>query len=473
MQLIGDRYSVLAKLGQGGSSITYAAIDRKTNQKVALKALSLVGLEEWKKVELFEREAKILQQLNHPAIPQYIDYFKIETEADVYFYLVQQLASGQSLADLVDQGWQPDEATVKNIAEQILEILVYLQQLTPPVIHRDIKPQNIIYQADTNQLFLVDFGAVQDTYRHTVVGSTVVGTYGYMAPEQYRGGAILSTDLYSLGCTILFLLSRKSPAELPQKKLKLDFRNAVNIKRDFANWIDKLIEPNTNKRFPTAAAALLVLQQKKSLQDYSENCLDKPRYTSIRISQDEEQLTIEIPPPYLRKKVNKRFYVWLLWTSIDLLNRLAILLSVNIAGKIYIIIGFYNLIRNPNRADSRWEYLFLILYIVSIAPDYDLSIPAFSACLIIIDIIVKLFFKINFVRELFSTTRITLQKDDPFSVSDITNRLMIAKKAFRNWRKLRCPASPQTIPFSNTFITTPEKSWLKAEMQKYIEQTEK
>ena len=155
-KIINDRYSILNKLEQGGSSITYAAIDNKTNQLVAIKALSLTGLEDWKKIELFEREAKILQQLNHPAIPKYIDYFKIETEDNIYFYIVQQLAPGQSLAQLISHGWIPEENTVKDIAEKILEILVYLQQLTPSVIHRDIKPQNIIYQPDTGKLFLVD-----------------------------------------------------------------------------------------------------------------------------------------------------------------------------------------------------------------------------------------------------------------------------------------------------------------------------
>ena len=476
MELIGDRYFILNKLGQGGSSITYAAIDQKTHKKVAIKALTLTGLENWKKIELFEREAKILQQLNHPAIPQYLNYFKTETESDLYFYIVQQLAFGQSLADLISQGWQPEEATVKNIAEQILEVLVYLQQLNPPVIHRDIKPQNIIYQPDTNKLFLVDFGAVQDTYHHTVMGSTVVGTYGYMAPEQYRGGAVLSTDLYSLGCTLLFLLIRESPANLPQNKLKLRFRNAVNIKRDFANWIDKLIEPNITNRFPTAAAALLVLQEKKSIQDYPNNPIEKPQYTSIKISQEEEKLIIDIPPPYQRKRFNRSFYFWLLWISISLLNRLAILGSVNLAGKIYIIIGFYNMFCNHDKADSKFEYLFLFLliYLWSIAPDYNLTIPAFSIYLLITDIVVKLILKHNFVRRLLLKTKITLQKDDFSPNSGFANRfiIVIAKKGFVDWHTKYFKYNSQSIHLLKTFITAHEQSWLQAEIHKYIKLNE-
>ena len=288
--ILENRYIIKEKLGQGGSSITYSAIDQETDQSVAVKSLSLTGLNDWKKIELFEREAKILQQLDHSAIPRYLDYFQIETNSDVYFYIVQELAPGQSLTELVANGWQPEEATVKQIAQQILEILVYLQQLTPPVIHRDLKPQNIIYQPDTEKLFLVDFGAVQDTYKHTVVGSTVVGTYGYMAPEQYRGGALLSTDLYSLGCTLLFLLTRQSPADLPQKKLKIDFRNQVAITKDFANWIDKLIEPNQSDRFPQAESALLVLQAKQDLKAYQTATITKPKNSQLKIIRESDHL---------------------------------------------------------------------------------------------------------------------------------------------------------------------------------------
>lgn len=148
---------------------------------------------------------------------------------------------------------------MRDIAIQLLEILTYLHSLTPPVIHRDIKPQNII-RNNHGKIYLVDFGAVQDTYHNTVTGgSTVVGTYGYMAPEQFKGQAVFSTDLYGLGTTLLFLLTQKCPTELPQRQLKIDFRSHIKASFDFVDWLDTILEPSIKNRFHNANTALLAL----------------------------------------------------------------------------------------------------------------------------------------------------------------------------------------------------------------------
>ena len=260
--IINDRYRIVGILGQGGNAITYKAEDLKNGNIVAIKAMSLSHLKDWKQLELFEREAEILKKLNHPSIPRYLDYFTVDTESDRSFYIVQDLVVGESLAQLVEKGWRTNENGVKKIAGQILEILGYLQSFNPPVIHRDIKPQNLILGTD-QRVYLIDFGAVQTTYHSTLAGSsTVVGTFGYMSPEQFRGQTVPATDLYALGATLLFLLTHRSPAEIITENLKLNFRHHVQISEDFAYWLEKILEPELEKRFSSAQEALESLTNK-------------------------------------------------------------------------------------------------------------------------------------------------------------------------------------------------------------------
>ncbi|MEG4173133.1 MULTISPECIES: ankyrin repeat domain-containing protein [unclassified Microcoleus] len=257
-------YQIKKLLGEGGSSTTYEAVDLQTHQRVALKALSLQKMNDWKVLELFEREANVLSKLNHPGIPRYLDYFYVDTPDNRCFYIVQELAQGQSLASLVENGWHASEPEIKHIAAQILEILVYLHSQTPPVIHRDIKPENIVFKSPINshqpkdwEVCLVDFGAVQNTYYNTLMrGSTVVGTYGYMAPEQFLGQAVPATDLYGLGATLLYLLTHRSPAELPTNILEKDFRSQIQISSAFAEWLGKTIASDLENRFRSAKEAL-------------------------------------------------------------------------------------------------------------------------------------------------------------------------------------------------------------------------
>jgi ankyrin repeat protein len=277
-EIVAQRYRIVTPLGEGGSSITYCAEQLETGERVVLKVLSLRNQADWKRIELFEREAQVLAKLTHPGIPRYVEYFYLDTETDRTFYIAQQLAQGQTLAQLVETGWHGTEDEIKQIAVQILNILVYLHQLKPPVVHRDIKPQNIILKRDGSagdpnssnpqmQVSLVDFGAVQQTYHSTLArGSTIVGTFGYMAPEQFRGQAVPATDLYGLGATILFLLTHRSPSDLPVKGLKIDFRKQVKISPQFANWLEKMLEPDVDLRFSSASEALKVLGENRSVE---------------------------------------------------------------------------------------------------------------------------------------------------------------------------------------------------------------
>lgn len=144
MKIIHSRYEIVEKLGQGGVGITYKAKDLQANHFIAIKVISFRQITDWKIIDLFEREVRVLKQLDHPAIPKYLDSFEIDTEDDRLFCIVQALAPGKNLAQWIQEGWRPDEQTVKAIAQQLLEVFIYLQTLTPPIIHRDVKPQNTL-----------------------------------------------------------------------------------------------------------------------------------------------------------------------------------------------------------------------------------------------------------------------------------------------------------------------------------------
>jgi hypothetical protein len=295
--IIDGRYRVLRCLGQGSSGITYAAEVLATGHEIALKELSLRGLQDWKKIELFEREARILKTLNHPAIPQYIDAFQVDTADNRWFYLAQDLAQGTSLANWVEAGGRVDEAEARRIAAAVLDVLTYLHGLNPPVIHRDLKPQNII-RRDDGHLYLVDFGAVQTVYRDGQ-GSTVVGTYGYMAPEQFRGQAVPATDLYGLGATLLFLFTHQSPADLPQERLRINFRPYLSVSAPFADWLDQLIDPLVEDRFASAPVALTALTQPAPLVGPAPaRPLSRrpPAGTRVQLQKSPTELSITIPP---------------------------------------------------------------------------------------------------------------------------------------------------------------------------------
>ncbi len=257
----GDRlagnYVIERVLGRGGFGTTYAARDPQ-GREVAIKQLDLRHVDDWKSVELFEREAAVLQRLNHPRIPNYIDFLPIE--ADRAGLLIQELAPGTPLDRVLEEEGRLDEERVVSIAQQVLEVLAYLGGLRPPVVHRDIKPANLVLDREGG-VRLVDFGAVKDAAgRASTIGSTVAGTFGYMAPEIIRGSGEPRSDLYALGMTMISLLTGLAPTELPSKRLKPEFRGRVQCSVGVLDVIDRLIEPVPDDRYADASAAREALE---------------------------------------------------------------------------------------------------------------------------------------------------------------------------------------------------------------------
>jgi eukaryotic-like serine/threonine-protein kinase len=361
---IDNRYQIINLLGEGGSGKTFQAIDTLTQQPVAIKILSLRRAQDWKTIELFEREAKILAQLNHPQIPKYLDFFRAKIDREDTFCIVQEIAPGRSLWEWMNNGYQFTQIEVRAIAIQVLEVTNYLQSFSPPIIHRDLKPQNIL-MTEAGTISLVDFGAVRDTYHLTITGgSTIVGTYGYMAPEQFVGRAVLATDLYGLGATLVYLLTGTDPGELPQTQMKIDFRDRVQVTEDFGRWLERLLEPIPEDRFTNAEIALRALNGKLSLADRTL----KPKYIISQLSINEHGLKIYIPAIWFSTRSSKKALiqititiaigVFLLWLITVATVSMSIVMSIMI---LIISAGF-------------WLGLWLFVYIHGISTHQEISI---------------------------------------------------------------------------------------------------
>jgi serine/threonine protein kinase len=258
--LIGGRYRLGIKLGNGSQGDIFLARDEKAkgadDREVVVKRLTPRGT--WKSFELFEREAKVLSQLRHAGVPRY--YATIE-EPPGTFNLVMQRVPGENLRELAKTK-RMSETELRDVLVRCLEILDYLHTRTPPVIHRDIKPSNIV-RSPGGTCSLVDFGGVLDAARDRG-GSTIVGTFGYMAPEQLHGQVTAATDLYALGATIVALAGGIEPEDVPRKGLRMDLdKHLRSLDPGFRAALTAMTDPDPDGRPQRARDVVALLAKAK------------------------------------------------------------------------------------------------------------------------------------------------------------------------------------------------------------------
>ena len=255
------RFVLGAPIGHGSQGRTFDGIDTHAaegsrGRAVAIKRFDVRGAASWKDVELAEREARVLKSLAHAKLPAYVDHF----EEDGALYLVMEKIEGESLAELRRRGAVLGEDEVQRFLRDASEVLDYLHGRAPPVIHRDLKPGNVIRRPDGTFAF-VDFGAVRDKLRPKG-GSTVVGTFGYMAPEQVQGRALPASDVYAIGATALSMLTGSEPEDLPHRGLAIDVRAALRqsggarASMRLAPVLEKMLDPDPDRRASRIAPLL-------------------------------------------------------------------------------------------------------------------------------------------------------------------------------------------------------------------------
>src|SRR5690606_29402670 len=256
---IRERYRLSHPLGEGTSAETWLAHDETEDRQVAIKLLRVEHLENWKYLELFEREAAVLASLEHHGVPVLYDFFEWSDDDKTRLVLVQEFIDGSPLVDRIEGGVRLGEVETLQLTLGVLDVLDYLHSRNPPVYHRDIKPSNIILRA-MGAPVLVDFGSVCDGWRPTDErGSTIVGTHGFMPPEQYLGQIAPSSDLYALGATLLYLVSGRHPRDFPFDSGRIEVPDDLPTTPAMKRLITALLEPAPRDRPASARVAREIL----------------------------------------------------------------------------------------------------------------------------------------------------------------------------------------------------------------------
>ncbi len=265
--LLVDRYKIVRRIGGGGMGSVYLAEDQNlANRPVAVKEMIEMFADEstrLKAIDDFKREAELLAKLDHPSIPTIYQYF-FDTNRGRYYLVMKYIDGGDLAARQRVMGGKVDEVIVTKWAIDTCDVLDYIHSQTPPIIYRDLKPANLMIDARTNRVMLVDFGIARFV-APTQKGVTAIGTMGYAPPELFAGNVEARSDIYSLGATMFHLLTGQDPQDNPL--LIFDFTKnpkprQINpaITVEMEEMICRSVEHKPENRFPSAKMFGLELQ---------------------------------------------------------------------------------------------------------------------------------------------------------------------------------------------------------------------
>jgi serine/threonine protein kinase len=248
-QTLRDRYDIITELGEGAQGFAFIGRDIVSGKAVVIKKLPLELIAPQQLAAFFSDEWPRLAALDHPGTASYIDAF----EQGEYFVLVQEQVDGESLDAMLRRGVHFTEEDVIYLLMDLLDVLIELHEHSPPILHHDIKPSNIVQRPD-GRYVLVDFGALP-----AARGEHVVGTSGYTPVEELMGQPVPASDLYGVGATAIHLLSRIHPGDMPIEFMQIVYRPFIDVSDDFADFLGKLVEAHVEHRFASARKALSAL----------------------------------------------------------------------------------------------------------------------------------------------------------------------------------------------------------------------
>ncbi|KYC42690.1 hypothetical protein WA1_15215 [Scytonema hofmannii PCC 7110] len=299
--LLEGRYRVVEVLEKRPYTAVYEVLE-----KGRVKILKVLEQPQNKLVELFEKEAKVLQSINHPGIPKGYSYFqfKVKDSLTLFPCFVMEKIEGLNLQEYLQQ--RDNRPIQEELAVEWLFKLVNIVDTVHEkrLFHRDIKPSNIMLRSD-GELVLIDFGAVReltDTYSEALAQEevTTISSQGYTDPEQCQGQAVPQSDFFALGRTFVYLLTGKEPYELspdPKDRERKVWRDRVEISELLANFIDDLMEPLPIKRPQDTKK---ILQKLREIQTIYELHLEERGEINIRYQSTESLKKVLSEPTYVQ-----------------------------------------------------------------------------------------------------------------------------------------------------------------------------
>jgi len=247
--VIDNRYEIKKLIKSGGMGAIYQAMDRRFNNKCAVKEMVLEDIKDDATylTMRFQEEATLLRTLHHPNLPRVIDYF-VEHGA---YYLIMDFVDGVDLQELLERYGNPGlpEMNVIKWSSELLDVLSYLHHQNPPIIYRDMKPSNVMIRKKDQQVMLVDFGIARSILPDKVETLTTIGTPHYSSPEHFEGKYVPQSDLYSLAATMHHILTGKVPAPCMFKPVR-----EINpeISPGLEAILEKALKPDITDRYDCA-----------------------------------------------------------------------------------------------------------------------------------------------------------------------------------------------------------------------------
>lgn len=262
--LVDGKYKILNKVGQGGMSVVYLAMNEKANKQWAVKEVRKDGVKDFEIVKQgLVAETDILKKLSHPNLPSIVDV--IDTNDS--FIIIMDYIQGNSLNKALDEyGAQPQEHVIA-WAKQLCDVLGYLHTRNPAIIYRDMKPANVMLKPDGN-VTLIDFGTAREFKEKNLADTTCLGTVGYAAPEQFggMGQTDARTDIYCLGATLYHLVTGMNPCEPPYEIKPIREINPA-LSSGLERIIQKCTQRDPNDRYQSAAELMYALEHYEEIDD--------------------------------------------------------------------------------------------------------------------------------------------------------------------------------------------------------------